>query len=328
MMWPQFRESFEREYVSGQRPNTRANYRATFDLFENLCQPGRLASITERTVSQFASGMRQRPTRGRDCMMSSTIRVRLQYLHTALAWAVEQKLLPAVPKFPSIKVPRKTPQPIQNESWERLFASADADQQMQAYLLCGWLAGLRLSEAFGLEWEPSNEAAWVDFCRNRIVLPAAAAKAGLDAWVPIDPALRSALDALPRLGRKVFDFRGPDNHPITAGAMSDRVALLAKRAGVKLTYHTLRKGFGCRYAGRVSAHVLQRLMRHADIKTTLAYYVSFDAAVEEAVFGGPVLRPQPNAPRNGHAESHEPNTAPDVLTLVPRDDSERLQMVN
>lgn len=55
----------------------------------------------------------------------------------------------------------------------------------------------------------------------------------------------------------------------------------------------LRKGFGCHYAGKVSAHVLQRLMRHAEIKTTMSYYANVDAAVEEAVLG-----PQRNSLRN------------------------------
>ena len=31
---------------------------------------------------------------------------------------------------------------------------------------------------------------------------------------------------------------------------------LAKKAGVKLTMKSLRRGFGCRYAGKVSAHIL------------------------------------------------------------------------
>jgi integrase len=52
--------------------------------------------------------------------------------------------------------------------------------------------------------------------------------------------------------------------------------------------HSLRKGFGCRYAGKVPAQVLQRLMRHADIKTTLEYYANVDEAVEAAVFGSRV----------------------------------------
>jgi integrase len=47
----------------------------------------------------------------------------------------------------------------------------------------------------------------------------------------------------------------------------------------------LRKGFGCRYAGRVPAQALQRLMRHSSIRVTMDYYANVDAAVEEAVLG-------------------------------------------
>jgi hypothetical protein len=50
---------------------------------------------------------------------------------------------------------------------------------------------------------------------------------------------------------------------------------------------------GCRYASTVLAHVLQRLMRHANINTTMDYYVNIDAAVEEAVLG-----PQRKTSRN------------------------------
>ena len=44
-----------------------------------------------------------------------TIKNYLVALQTALVWAVGQKLLPAVPKFPEIKVPKKKPQPISDE---------------------------------------------------------------------------------------------------------------------------------------------------------------------------------------------------------------------
>src|SRR5262249_31129290 len=137
--------------------------------------------------------------------MASTIRVRLQFLHTALAWAVEQKMLPAVPKFPVIKVPKKDPQPVPTESFERLVAKAQ-DDQMRGYLLCGWLAGLRLSEALALEWDPTDKAPYLDLARDRIVLPADFVKASKDQWISIAPELREALEALPRQGSKVFRF--------------------------------------------------------------------------------------------------------------------------
>ena len=62
--------------------------------------------------------------------------------------------------------------------------------------------------------------------------------------------------------------------------------------------HSLRKGFGCYYAGKVSAQVLQKLMRHGDIKTTMAYYANVDAAAEEAILG-----PQRNDSRNTQGKS-------------------------
>jgi integrase len=303
MTWERFRELFEEEYVGALRLNTRENYQSTLDLFEELCHPAKLRAINERTISTFAAAMRQRPTRGRDGMLPSTIKVRLQFLHSALAWAVEQKLLAAIPMFPSVKVPKKKPQPVPAESFERLLAKAP-DQNMRSYLLCGWLAGLRLREAFYLEWESTGEAPYLDLARDRIVLPAEFAKAVEDQWLPLDPALKEVLVQLPRHGKRVFRFVARDGRPVTEGAISDRVIRLAKRAGVRLSMHTLRKGFGCRYAGKVPAQVLQRLMRHANIKTTLDYYANIDAAVEEAVLGQ-----QRNTSRNSAAQPVEEPTS-------------------
>jgi integrase len=95
----------------------------------------------------------------------------------------------------------------------------------------------------------------------------------------LDPILKEALQALPRKGEKVFQFTAKDGHELDIKSISGRVVKLARRVGVRLTMHSLRKGFGCRYA----AHVLQRLMRHGDIGTTMTYYANIDAAVEEAV---------------------------------------------
>jgi integrase len=283
MTWEKFRQLFEAEYVVGLRANTRTGYEDTLDQFEELCHPRRLEQITARTVSAFAAGMRSRPTRGRDGMKPGTVKVRLQFLHTALQWAQGQKLLPECPKFPRVDVPERKPQAVPAESFERLLAKAP-DDQMRAYLLCGWLAGLRLSEAYLLEWEPTDEAPYLDLSSNRIVLPAGMVKGKSDQWVPIDRRLREALEALPRQGKRVFCFRAWGHGPeISESAVSDRVTRLAKLAGVRLTMHTLRKGFGCRYAGKVPAQVLQKLMRHRNIRTTMDYYANVDAAVEAAV---------------------------------------------
>jgi integrase len=312
MTWERFRELFEEEYVAPLRPGTRKVYANALNLFERICAPKRVGKVNERTVSQFAAGLRKEPGNKGEGMMASTVKVRLQFLHTALAWAVGQKIIPAVPKFPTVKVPQKHPQPIPPESFERLVAKAP-DANMRAYLLCGWLAGLRLGEAWELEWEENPTAPWVDFRRDRIVLPAEFVKGVKDQWVPLDPALRAALEALPRHGKKVFRFVTRKGRPIKQPAITLRVIALAKKAGVRLTMHTLRKGFGCRYAGKVPAQVLQKLMRHTDIKTTMAYYANVDDAVEEAVLG-----PKRNSLRNKAAR--EEQGQPEVNDVTPCQD--------
>lgn len=125
--------------------------------------------------------------------------------------------------------------------------------------------------------------------RNRLVLPAEFVEATEDQWVPLDPTLRQAVLALPRSGPAVFRFTKysrygkADGDPLGAKAVSERVIRLAKEAGVRLSMHSLRKGFGCAYAGTVPAQVRQKLMRHANITTTINYHANVDDAVEAAV---------------------------------------------
>jgi integrase len=318
MTWERFRDLFEEEYLPNLRPDTQERYRDVFDLFEELAKPRRLRSINERTVSAFAAALRRKPTYNRVGLMPSTIRVTLQFLRTALNRGKGQKMIPACPKFPSVKVPRKKPQPVPAESFERLLAKAP-DSNMRAYLLTGWLAGLRLSEALALEWEETQAAPYLDLARDRIILPAEFVKAVEDQWVPLPALLRQTLEALPRHGKKVFRFVAKDGHILTANGVSERVIGLAKRAGVKLSMHSLRKGFGCYYAGKVSAQVLQKLMRHGDIKTTMTYYANVDAAAEEVI-----RHDERNSQRNTPAlqAQDDAEAVPHTSAVSPLHDSE------
>jgi integrase len=106
------------------------------------------------------------------------------------------------------------------------------------------------------------------------------------------------LDALPRHGKRVFRFTdGRNGQVVGADAIGGRIIDLAKLAGVKLSMRGLRRGFGCRYAGKVPAQVLQKLMRHSNISITMDYYANVDDAVMEAVRG-----PERNSSRNTPSE--------------------------
>ena len=88
----------------------------------------KLRGVTERTVSQFVKGRRERKRRdGKIGLAPWTIKNYLVALKTALAWAVEQKLLPELPKFPKTLVPKKKPQRMALPQSLKLWAQ----------LLCG-----------------------------------------------------------------------------------------------------------------------------------------------------------------------------------------------
>jgi integrase len=289
MDWERFRQLFEEEYLAGQRPRTREKYQTVLDVFEQVVNPAKLRGITERTLSLFVKGMRERKKNGGKVGLAQmTMRNYLVALKTALKWAVGQKLLPALPTFPTVKVPKKKPQPIPQEDFDKLLLKAP-DQLWRAYLLCGWWGGLRLSEARHLRWEASEILPWLDLANNRIVLPAVFVKSDEDQWVPLHAILRQALEALPRTGPEVFPFRSrKGGGPLTRNGITNRVIEMARRAGIKLSMHRLRKGFGCRVAkqlGKGNAPILHSLMRHSSMQITMDYYASVDDALQDAIKG-------------------------------------------
>ena len=206
--WDRFRQLFEEEYLAGLRPRSREKYGTVLDVFEAIICPAKFRQITERTVSAFVKGMRERKQPGtkKIGLAPMTIKNYLVCLKTSLSWAVDQKLLSTLPTFPTVKVPKKKPQPIPAESFEKLLAKAP-DTLWKAFLLCGRWAGLRLSEARELRWASSTDWPWIDWELNRIVLPAVFAKSNEDQAVPMHPILRQTLSALPRTHAEVFPFR-------------------------------------------------------------------------------------------------------------------------
>jgi integrase len=310
MSWEAFRELFEKEHISGCRPRTAISYAEAFDCFERLCKPTTLKSITTRTISAYVGTMRQQKGRNGN-MQESTIKVRLQFLHGALRWALRQKLITEMPDFPKIRPPKRRPQPVPPETFERLLSKAE-DTDMRAFLLSGWLAGLRLNEACCLEWEETEASPYLDLDRNRIIFPAGFVKAVEDQWVPLDRELREAVLELPQRKGKVFRYKGRPCHP---RMMQIYIQKIAQKAGVKLTMKSLRRGFGCYWAARVSAQVLQKLMRHSTIALTMTYYANVDDAAMQAVLERePSLR---NTSRNSSTALQSSHDEPNDATFIP-----------
>lgn len=101
--------------------------------------------------------------------------------------------------------------------------------------------------------------------------------------------------AVPQQARRglVFGTYGLANQPLSTKRVGRYIARIGKAAKVVTnkaenryaTAHDLRRSFGSRWAKRVMPAVLKDLMRHADISTTMTYYV--DQSAEDV---GDVLR--------------------------------------
>lgn len=48
---------------------------------------------------------------------------------------------------------------------------------------------------------------------------------------------------------------------------------------------SLRRGFGCYWAARLPAQVLQKILRHHHISLTMTYYANVDEAATQAMLG-------------------------------------------
>jgi integrase len=136
---------------------------------------------------------------------------------------------------------------------------------------------MRRNEMLDLTWD-NRKRPHVSIADNRIRIPAEYNRSDADQWLPIHSQLVEILKALPgeRRGRLFRLSELPRE-------VSRKFGKLAKSLGLRITLHDLRRSFGSRYAAVVPTPVLQRLMRHADIKTTLSFYTNIDDVLEDAI---------------------------------------------
>lgn len=115
----------------------------------------------------------------------------------------------------------------------------------------------------------------------------AAEKGKKDRILPLAPEAAELLQTVPEEEREglVFKLKWQRNHGKLArvDTVSPIICGIGKNAGVKVaekktaSAHDLRRFCGLRWADRVKPHVLQQLMRHASITTTLIFYVQSNA---------------------------------------------------
>jgi integrase len=311
--WAEFRQRYEGEKLRGLARKTQATARSALNHVERVLNPDRLAKLTPTTMSRMQAELRKPYTvtteatkKGKRTtkkvtkpgMTDVTLACTLRHLRAALAWAVSMGMMP---KAPELHPPRKAKgqtmmrgRPITAEEFDRMLAAVPrvrpADASTWLHYLTGlWLSGLRLEESLVLSWD-QDEPFSVDLTGRRPALRiyAEAQKAHRDEMLPLTPDFAQWLLQTPEAERhgRVFKVNSlQTGKPIAPGRVGRLVSKFGKAAGVVVnkadgkfaSCHDLRRAFGTRWARKVSTAVLRRLMRHASIDTTMAYYVSIGA---------------------------------------------------
>ena len=172
-------------------------------------------------------------------------------------------------------------------------AAATAVVESWQYHLRGlWRSGLRLEESLNFWWDRDDKLC-PDFSGRRPVyrIPAEMQKSGLDATEPMSPEFAELLLQTPESERTgpVFKPLGLKGQRPTLDRVSRVISAIGEAAHIKVhtslstgkvkyaSAHDLRRSFGTRWAMRIPAQVLQRMMRHSTIETTMRYYVDLDA---------------------------------------------------
>jgi integrase len=294
LTWAEFRQRYEREKLSSLARGTQATARDSLNYLERLVNPDRLTKLTATTMSRFQAKLRERG------MRATTVARHLRHVKAALRWGAKVGLLV---KAPAIEMPKVIKgqtmmrgRPISGEEFDRMLLAVPKVRPHDApawgrYLTGLWLSGLRRSESLVLSWD-QDDPFQVDLTGRRPAfrIYGEAQKSGRDEILPMTPDFAQWLQQTFPEGQrtgKVFNLPSEKTHqPIAPDEVGRIVARIGRKAGVVVnkadgkfaSAHDLRRSFATRWAPRVKPVTLQLLMRHADISTTLKYYVAQDAA--------------------------------------------------
>ncbi len=285
--WEEFRLAFETDKLPSLAVSTGNSYRSSLNQVKNLLHPEKLSELDSAALNRLQVRMRDAG------LQETSIASYLRHIKAALRWAHDLGMLVKMPKIQMPKRARGQRQmkgrPITWEEFERMLKAAEVvrpnDSAIWKGLLEGlWLSGLRIGEALELSWDVDAGIS-VDLTGKYpcFVIAAESEKGFRDRRLPITPDFASVLVATrpeDQVG-KVFS--------VAKGFGLDRVSRVISKIGEKANVvvnkeqgkfgssHDLRRAFGTRWSSRVTPAVLQQLMRHASIETTLRFYVEQNA---------------------------------------------------
>jgi integrase len=288
--WQWFRSRFESEHLADKPRKSRNSYLAALDHFERVIKLGTVADVTSDHVSTFRGKLldEDRPV--------ATVANILTHLRASFKWAERIGMLRRCPHFSMPRVVRKKlmrGRAIDDAEFDKMikhchtpYGKARADEWKRLLTLIR-KSGLRLEEALQVRWDAPPIQAMPDAKPHPcLVFFGEAQKSGEDEIAPCTPDFTAWLRVTPPSQRHgliapVHGLRGQVlTHDKVSRAISDigRAAKVFVAAdGKPASAHDLRRAFAREWAAKVKPLVLQRLMRHSSITTTMRYYAHLDS---------------------------------------------------
>lgn len=284
--WEDFKEQYADEKLATMRESSRAKTQTAFRSLESVFTPTKLVYLTSQRIAEWQRALRKA---GRP---ESTIKGYTASIKAALRWAQSEGMLIEVPKITIPSVPRADlmkGRPLTTEEFAKILRSVEScvGERGRGWrdLLRGlWLSGLRLSEALALDWtEGGFRIEWGRDSRPMFRIEATSEKGRRNRLLPVSPEFAAILHTMKDRTGPVFNPVNRFGKRPTVPVASRQILDFAKAAkvftdpGKPACAHDLRRSFGTRWAQRVMPAVLQAMMRHSSIETTMSYYVAIQA---------------------------------------------------
>jgi integrase len=273
--WGYFRERLREEHLTTLSRFGVSSFSTALNHYERLMSPDTLANVTTSSISSFYAKLIS------DGAKPASAASYVGHIRAALGWAADMGIIGSVPK---IRLPKSINRvfmrgrPVTENEYRAMLDAADRPELHRLMELL-WLSGMRLGEGTRLSWDKPPIVACLDARPYpTIMYYGEGHKARRDDVVPMVPELAAWLERTPKRQRHGLVA------PVEFANLSHVSATISRYGRKALVYvnddnkpgsaHDLRRAFGTRWAQRVMPAVLKVLMRHADIKTTLRYYVN------------------------------------------------------
>lgn len=286
LTWEDFRDRFETQVVDTLSAGYQSTFNATFNHLETATDIQTLDQLPQ-LIDAYELYLHRLNVR------TNTVRTYLKHLNRAKNWAMEKGYLSCTVK---INIPEEQEQQkgraIKDSEYQQILEAVpgvvgeEQAEHWKNYIRGLWLSGLRRSESVALSWD--HDAGFrIDlsglFPHYRI--DGQSQKSRKTQTLPIVPDCAEwLLTTFPPGERSgpVFTLLGQKGQRLTADAVGRTVTEIAKAAGVRsapgsesyVGCQDFRRTFGTRWAKRIMPAELKDLMRHANIETTMKYYVS------------------------------------------------------